>query len=721
MTETPKLCTAGFWAACIALFTLGSAACAQTPPYRNPALPLKSRIADLMSRMTLSEKANQLFWGAGPNARFGIPAFGGWNQDLHGVWSKQPTTLFPTPIAMAATWDPALIKHDAAAIGDEARALYNIHAKGPYGPVGLICRAPVINLARDPRWGRIQECFGEDPTLTGQIGVAYVRGLQGNNPKYLRVAATLKHFAVYSQETGRLSHSVTVSDRMLMEYYLPHWKMCVQQGHAQSIMAAYNAVNGVPCAMNRTLLTDILRDQWGFRGFVTSDLGGIQHLVDGHHVTAQPEVAAAMALQAGCDYDDQQYRDDLPLAVSEGLISEADVDRALGRVLRVGFRLGVFDPPGDVPYTKLGASEINSPAHRALARKTADESIVLLQNNAQFLPLNPAHVKKIAVIGPMGDHYETGSYFGALPPLVGPLQGIQQRLGPGVSVTYSPGCSVTGAPGDATAIAQAVQAAQGADAVILSLGTNSRVEREGIDRANLNLPPVQEQLLEAVAQANPRIVLVLMNGGPLAVTWAKAHVPAILETWYNGEEAGSALAAVLFGDENPCGKLPYTMYASTANLPPQSDYEITDGETYLYYRGTPLFPFGDGLSYTTFGYEHLGLSANTVPQNGMLTVQMTVQNTGQRAGAEVVQLYVHQEVSRVPQPIQKLVGFQRIFLKPGQRQTVRFTLAASQLAWYDEARQAFRVEPGVFDVSVGSSSADLRLHGHFRVLAAQRK
>jgi beta-glucosidase len=693
-------------------------AISQTPVYLDTTQPVENRVNDLISRMTLEEKATALFHNAPSNERLRIPAWGGWNQCLHGVWSKQPTTLFPVSIAMSATWDTALVRTVADAISDEARALYNIGAAGPHGRHGLVYRGPVINISRDPRWGRIQECYGEDPFLTSRIGVAYVQGLQGNNPKYLKVASTLKHFAVNNQEQGRTSLSAEVPERMLHEYWLPHFKACVVEGRARSLMAAYNAINGTPCAVNKLLLTDILRGQWGFDGFVVSDLGGIGHLMRDHRFTAKPEDAVAKALLAGCDYDDEQYRDAIPAAVLAGLVSEEVVNRALTRVLRVAFQLGVFDPPEMVPFSKIPASVIDSPRHRELALKTEREAIVLLSNKDRFLPLDKSKIKSVAVIGPAAERPEYGNYFGAAPSRVSPLEGIKNKLGAVAEVLFTTGCGVLEA-GNPPEMEKAVEMATRADVVILCLGTNGKVEAEGRDRQDIGLPPVQEQFLQAVCKANPKTVLVLLNAGPLSVRWAKDNTPAVLEAWYPGEEGGTAIADVLFGDYNPGGKLPYTVYESTNQIPPQSEYDITKGFTYMYFTGRPLFPFGHGLSYTEFRYSNLQVLPMQIPANGQVTVRVEVENIGKRAGDEVVQLYVHDVQCSVKRPIKELRGFERVSLKPGEKQTVTFELKGEQLTFYDIKKHNFVVEPGVFDVLVGSSSEDIRCKGRFEVKAAR--
>lgn len=676
-------------------------------PYLDPSQPIETRIADLISRMTLEEKAAQLNHLSSRNDRLHIPAWGGWNQTLHGVWSKQPTTLFPTAIGMSATFDPALIQTITDAMSDEARALYNIGADGPRSKHGLVYRSPVINISRDPRWGRIQECFGEDPYLAGRITVAYVKGLQGNHPKYLKVASTLKHFAVNNVETDRHSLSAVVPERVLMEYWLPHWKAGIVEGHAQSVMASYNQLNGVPNIANKYLLTDVLRGLWNFDGFVVSDLGGVNSsLVQGSHITDKIEVAAAKAIDAGCDMDDNFYESTLPASVRAGALSEEIVNRALTRVLRVAFRLGAFDPPDMVPFSKIGADVIASEPHRDLALKTALESIVLLRNQRAFLPLDRSKLKSIAVIGPQADHFETGNYFGAKPPIVSPVDGIRAKAGSSVKVDYAAGSDIL-EPAKPGEIEQAVELARRSDVAILFLGTNLKVEAEGRDRKSLDLPGSQEQLLEAVYKANPRTVAVIMSGGPVSVKWASENLPAILAAWYPGEEAGTALASVLFGDYNPAGRLPYTVYDSLDQIPPQDEYDVTKGFTYLYFTGKPQFAFGHGLSYTSFRYSSLKVTTGRV--------QLQVENTGSRAGDEVVQLYVHAVNPSVKRPIKELRGFQRIALAPKERKSVSFDLPTSDLAFYDVKIKKFVTEPGAYDILVGSSSDDIRLKDKLQV------
>lgn len=698
-----------------------------SPLYLDPTKPTEQRITDLLGRLTLEEKAAQLNHLNTGVPRLNIPMWGGWNQTLHGVWSRQPTTLFPAAIAMGATWDPDLVHTITGAMSDEARALYNTHADGPRSKHGLVYRSPVINISRDPRWGRIQEVFSEDPFLTGRMAVAYIKGLQGDDINHLKVAATVKHFAVNNVETGRQHLSAVVDERNLMEYWLPHWRSAIMEAHAQSVMSSYNAINGTPDAINHYLLTDILRGKWGFDGFVTDDLGAVELLTTtrnsntaehGHRISDDPVEATALAIKAGNDSDDTEFQTNIPLAVRRGLLTVKDVDGALRRVLRVGFRLGAFDPADQNPYSKIPASVIRSQEHLDLALRTAKESITLLSNRNNFLPLKRAEIKSIAVIGPAGDNdYETGNYYGKPTIKVGPLTGLRELLGSNTKVEYEQGAGFVDAA-DPAAIARAAALAKKSDVAILFLGTNLRVEAEGRDRRDLNLPGAQQQLMEAVFAANPRTVLVLMNAGPLAVTWAHDHLPAILDGWYPGEAGGIAIARALFGDDNPGGHLPYTVYASLDGVPPQNEYDVSKGYTYLYFKGVPLYPFGHGLSYTRFEYKNLKVSSPFITASGKQEISFDLVNTGPVAGTDVPQLYTHQAHSAVTQPIKSLRAFERVTLQPGESKRITFSLPASQLGFYDVAIHNFRVEPGVFHVLVGSSSDDIRARGQFTVSAA---
>jgi beta-glucosidase len=698
-------------------------AAAQNEPFRDPKRPIEDRITDLIGRLTLEEKAQQLNHLNNGIPRLNIPMWGGWNQTLHGVWSKQPTTLFPAPIAMGATWDPDLIHTVADAMSDEARALYNAHAQGPRSQHGLVFRSPVINISRDPRWGRIQEVFSEDPYLTGRMGVAYVRGLQGDDIAHLKLAATVKHFAINNVETGRQHLSAQVDERNLFEYWLAHWRMVFTEAHPQSVMSSYNAINGTPNAVNHYLLTDILRGKWGFDGFVTDDLGAVALLTGsrgnnasepGQRFSEDPVVATAAAIKAGNDSDDTEFETNIPLAVKRGLLTQADVDQALRRVLRVGFRLGAFDPPELSPYSKLTMSVVRSPEHLALSSKVAAESITLLSNRQQFLPLKREAIHSVAVIGPAGgNEYETGNYYGTPTKKTSVTSGVKDLLGADAKVAYEKGAGFFDPP-DTEAVARAVALAHSSDVVILCLGTNLRVEGEGRDRRNLDLPGAQEQLLEAVYAANPKTVLVLLSAGPIAATWAQDHLPAIVDAWYPGEAGGTAIARALFGLDNPGGHLPYTVYANLDGVPPQNEYDVSKGYTYMYFKGVPLWPFGHGLSYTRFSYSNLKVTPASGP-SGAAHVSFDLKNTGDRGGSDVAQLYTHQQKSMEVQPIKSLRAFKRVTLDPGATEHIEFQLPTAQLAYYQVSRHDFAVEPGTFDILVGSSSDDIRLRGTLSV------
>jgi beta-glucosidase len=717
--------------------------------YLDPSQPIDKRVDDLIHQLTPVEKTSLLSTTAPAIERLKIPAMNGWNQSLHGIVWSQPTTMFPVPISMAATFDPALVHDVASAIADEGRAVYNYWHTVP-GTVepqmrgmavtvtadgkriahnGLVYRSPVINMDRDPRWGRVWETFGEDPLLASRITVAYVQGTQGNDPKYLELAATLKHYAAYDDERDRIkTGNDQVSDRMMRDYYMPQFKAGIMAGKAVSLMSSYNGINGMPNVENKLLLTDILRDEWKFDGFVVPDSGAVQNLVSAYKKYPTLEIASAKTILAGSDLDDGSYAVALPKALAQGLLTEKDIDQSLRRVLNVRFRLGEFDPPEMVPYSKLGADVIDSPAHRKLALRTAQESIVLLSNEKHLLPLDKSKIQTVAVIGPFADYAQTGpNYTGQYSKFVKPLEGIQGKLGQGTKVLYARGSGIMETDNPEASVAEAVSAAKQADVAIMFVGTNQLLEREGLDREFLNLPPVQLALVQKVMEANPKTVIVLLNGGPVSLAPPYAgggqrsqamSFPTVLDMFWAGEEGGTAIADVLFGDYNPSGRLPYTVYASERNLPPMTEYDISKGFTYMYLDAKPVFAFGRGLSYTTFDYSNLKISAAQIASDGSVQVSVNVQNAGTRASDEVVQLYVHNNDSSASQPKEQLQGFERISLKPGEKKTVSFSLPVEQLSFWDTNKRAFVVNPGAFDVMVGSSSDDIRDKGSFTVTTA---
>ena len=740
-----------FWILATALIVLGGAAMSagrqpQAPAYLDPARPIGQRVADLLGRLTLAEKISLLGTTAPAIERLKVPAMNGWNQSLHGIVWTQPTTMFPVPISMAATWNPALVRDVAAAIADEGRAIHNywptvagkVEPTGGQGQSvtvtadgrrlrhnGLVYRSPVINISRDPRWGRIWEAFGEDTWLTSRMTVAYVKGTQGDDPKYLKLAATLKHYAVNNEERDRTKIDVTVSERMLREYFLPHFQAGIVEGQASSIMSSYNSINGTPGAEHAFLLKTLLRDEWKFEGFIVPDSGAVERLVTGHRKYATFEEAAAKTVLVGSDLDNSAYVRYLPGAVAKGLLTEGHIDQALRRVLTVRFRLGEFDPPELVPYTKLGVDQIDSTAHRQLALRSARESIVLLRNRGNLLPLDVNAIRTIAVIGPFADFAQTGpNYTGLYSTFVKPLDGIRKKVGARTKVLYARGSGIMETDNPDASYAEAVGVAKQADVAVLFVGINEILEREGIDRNFINLPPVQTQLIRRVLEVNPRTVIVLQNGGPVSLAAGAAagpqppDVPAVLDMFWAGEEGGTAIADVLFGDYNPGGRLPYTVYQSVQDLPPMKEYDITRGFTYMYFDGQVDWAFGHGLSYTTFDYSNLRV-AGDLPR-APLTVTLDVRNSGTRAGDEVVQLYVRDVEASVKRPKKQLMAFERISLRPAEARSVSFTVRPERLGFWDEPRKAWIVEPGAFEVMVGGSSADVRLKAEIAASSSGR-
>ncbi|HYQ56425.1 MAG TPA: glycoside hydrolase family 3 C-terminal domain-containing protein, partial [Draconibacterium sp.] len=533
--------------------------------------------------------------------------------------------------------------------------------------------------------------------------------------------------AVNNVEENRQSLSVNVSERWLFEYWLPHFRECIIEGQAQSIMASYNAINGTPNNINKYLLTDILKEKWGFEGFVVSDLGGVRSMVRGHEEGQMTYVdAVAQSIMAGCDFSDTEFREYIPEAVRTGKLDSNRLDDALYRVMYNRFRLGEFDPPEMVPYSSIPFSIIGDPEHRKLSLELAQKSIVLLKNENDFLPIDKNSVKTIAVIGPHADIFTAGGYSGVAKDPVTPLPGVKNKVATGTEILYTQGGEMPvrrrrnqpePEPFDREkGIKEAVEIAEKADVVLLYIGTNLATEAEGRDRETLALPGNQQELVEAVVAVNPKTVVIEMNAGPLAVPWIKDNVPAMIEAWWAGEEGGNAIADVIFGNVNPGGKMPLTVYASDEQVPSQDEYDISKGFTYMYINGDPLFPFGHGLSYTSFEYSDLEFSTKEINTDGEITVSCQVKNTGNREGDEVVQMYIHDVESSVVRATKELRGFERISLEPGETETVELIIPGEKLSFYDENTHDFVVEPGEFEVMIGSSSADIRLKGEFEVV-----
>ena len=866
--------------ALLAAAAAGSAA-AQTPAWQDPSLPFERRAADLVGRMTLEEKVSQMMDRAPAIERLGTPEYNWWNEGLHGVARSGLATVFPQAIGFAATWDDSLVFRMATVISDEFRAKHHDYVRrGEHQRYqGLTVWSPNINLFRDPRWGRGQETYGEDPYLTGQLAVPFIRGLQGDDPRYLKTIATVKHFAVHSgPEPLRHQFDAVVSERDLRESYLPHFETGIREAGAYSLMCAYNRVFGAPACGSDLLLRTILRGEWRFPGYVVSDCGAIDDIYERHRVAPTAAAAAALGVRTGTDLDCGREYANLVDAVHQGLISEQAIDTAVTRLFVARFRLGMFDPPAAVRWAQIPISVLDQPSHRALALQVARESMVLLKNARNLLPLR-RDLGTVAVIGPNADQWRMllGNYNGIPADPVTPLRGIREAVAPRTRVLYALGSdladgfpvldpvparvlanargrsgldvaffasrTMTGAPlfqrTDSTLDAhwgegapradmnvddfgvrwtgtlrpahtgtyrlalvgtvkfqlylddslvvqsvypthdgefpdprfaeteplqleagrryrlrvdgeesygeaelqllwatpaealesEAADAARRADVVVLCLGLTARLEGEemrvaidgfaGGDRTRLDLPAPQQHLLERIVALGKPTVLVLMSGSAVAVNWAQEHVPAILEAWYPGQAGGTAIAEVLFGAYNPGGRLPVTFYRDVADLPPFEDYRMA-GRTYRFFEGVPLYPFGYGLSYTTFRYDRLRVSRDTLRGDDTLTVSVDVTNTGTRGGDEVVQLYVRYPHSAVPRPRRDLRGFRRVTLGPGASRTITFPLTAAAFRYWDADAHHWAVENGPVVVEAGASSGDIRLERGVAV-AGQRQ
>lgn len=873
------------------LTCVAAAASAAAPrPWLDLSASFEQRAAALVAQMTLEEKAAQMQNAAPAIERLGVPAYDWWNEGLHGVARAGQATVFPQAIGLAATFDVPLMGQVATTISDEARAKHHQFLReGAHGRYqGLTFWSPNVNIFRDPRWGRGQETYGEDPYLTARMGVAFVRGLQGDDPVYRKLDATAKHLAVHSgPEADRHHFDARPSRRDLYDTYLPAFEALVKEGEVDAVMGAYNRVYGESASASRFLLRDVLRRDWGFKGYVVSDCWAIVDIWKHHHIVATREAAAALAVRNGTELECGQEYATLPEAVRQGLISEAEIDDAVTRLFTARMRLGMFDPPERVRWARIPASVNQAPAHDVLALKAAQASLVLLKNDG-ILPLS-RDTKRIAVVGPTADDTMAllGNYFGTPAAPVTILQGIREAA-KGVEVRYARGVDLVegrddpgatplieptflrpsadsperglrgeyfrtpdlsgapalvrtdaqigfrwdrgsptdnllargeaapgqGIPNDRFSIRwsgqllppvsgryrlevagddgyrlyldgkrvidhwvntdrlhaegveldlqagraydlkleyyddqrdagvrlgwrmpgakapfdEALDAAREADVVVFVGGLTGDVEGEemtvnypgfaGGDRTDLRLPAPQRTLLEALHATGKPVVMVLTGGSAIAVDWAQAHLPAILMSWYPGQRGGTAVGQALFGDINPAGRLPVTFYKAGEAMPAFDDYAM-EGRTYRYFRGTPLYPFGHGLSYTRFDYGTLRLDADTIGADGRVAASVDVTNAGTRSGDEVVQLYVRREHAGGGDAVQELRGFQRVHLAPGERRTVTFTLEAAQaLRHYDEARAVYAVQPGAYEVRVGASSADIRARSRFTLVPA---
>lgn len=714
----------------ILLICVASAVAIQSPqqpsqyPFQNPDLPIEQRIDNILSLMTIDEKIECL--DTNPSVpRLGIKGSGhvegihGLTQGGPGKWGRPrtvPTTTFPQGIGLGETWDQDLLKQVGQVEGYEARYVFQ---SPKYNQGGIVIRSPNADLGRDPRWGRTEECYGEDAYFNGAMVVAFTRGLQGDHPTYWQSAALMKHFLANSNENDRDKSSSDFDERLFHEYYALPFQMGVVEGGSRAYMAAYNAVNKVPMTINPVMQT-ITRDQWGQDGIICTDAGAMKNLVTAHKHYPDFETAAAASVKAGIGQFLDDYRDAVRGALKKGLLTEADIDRALRGNFRVMIRLGLLDPPSRVPYSSIGQESTDpwlTDKHKALALLATQKSIVLLKNSTNLLPLDKRKLKSIAVIGPRANEVLLDWYSGTPPYAISPLDGIKNAVGPSVKVNYA-------ANNDGNA---AVNIARESDVAIVCVGNHpnggfdnqwAKVSvpsegREAVDRQSITLE--QEELIEAVLRANPRTIVVLKSSFPYAINWTQETVPAILHMALNSQEEGRALASVLFGDYNPAGRLVQTWPRSLAQLPPMMDYDIRHGRTYMYFDGKPLYPFGYGLSYTTFTYRDLKTSTPSLPAAGAIDVSVRVKNTGKRAGDEVVQLYVRHIDSAVSRPLKELKAFTRVHLRAKEEKTVTLSLPASRLAYWDADADRWTVEKDQVEIIVGGSSVDARLQKRIRV------
>ncbi len=694
------------------LRTPHGASVAENAPYLDPRRPAAERAADLVRRMTVDEKIAQTMTAAPAIPRLGVPAYEWWNEALHGVARAGRATVFPQAIALAATFDEPLVRQIAGVISDEARAKFNLaQARGERGRYqGLTFFSPNVNIFRDPRWGRGQETFGEDPVLTARLAVAFIGGMQGQgeDPRALKTIATAKHFAVHSgPEAERHVFDARPSAHDLADTYLPQFEAAVREGQVGSVMAAYNRVDGEACAASPKLLSETLRGKWGFGGYLVGDCGAVDDIFATHHLAPSSPAAAAAALHAGTDLDCGHAYAALGSALAAGLVGQADLDRALVRLFTARFRLGLFDPPERVPWSRLTESVIDAPARQQLARIAAARAVVLLENRGGVLPLAPT-VKRLAVVGPTADDEDVllANYHGTPSHAVTLLDGLRAAArARGMTVRYARGAALAGHGGSSAQLAEAVAAARKSDLTVAVVGLDPRLEGEengsplnpAGDRREIGLPPSQEKLVEAMIATGKPVIVVLTGGSALAVPWIAAHAAAVLYAWYPGEEGGNAVADILTGDANPAGRLPITIYRSADDLPPFADYAMR-GRTYRYFD-RPLYPFGYGLSYTTFRYAKLAVA----PDNR--TVSVEVQNTGARVGEEVIEAYLIPHDLPAYAPRRWLAAFARVTLAPGERRTVSLTLPPRALSFVD-GRGEWRPLTGAADIAVGGAQPD---------------
>lgn len=687
---------------------------AQTPlPYKNSQLPIDIKVNDLVSRMTLKEKVSLMMYNAPQIDRLEIPAYNWWNECLHGIArSEEKTTVFPQPIGLAATFNPKELQKSAEMISDEGRAVYNLSVKKGNTAkryTGLTFWTPNINIFRDPRWGRGHETYGEDPLLTAEMGIAMTKGLQGNDPNYLKLSACAKHFAVHSgPEPLRHEFNATTNEHDLYDTYLPAFYRLIKEANVSGIMCAYNSFKGQPCCGSNLFLRKILLHDWKFNGYITSDCWAISDFIYGHKTHKDSISASSDAVLHGTDLECGNVYRSLTEAVEAGMITEDQIDISLKKLLKIQFRLGMFDPQDKVPYSKIGAEVLESKPHQQQALKMARQSMVLLKNEKQLLPLS-SKIKKIALLGPNANNGTTqlGNYNGIPSKNATLLDAL--RAEKGIEVVYdSISDFITLQPG--IDLQHYAEKYKDVDLIIYAGGISALLEGEegdtgnveGFyrgDRTTINLPAVQTQVMQMLQKSGKPMIFICMSGSAIAFNWESQHIPAIIQAWYGGQATGTALADILFGRYNPSGKLPITFYRSDSDLPAIEDYSMKN-RTYRYFNGDVLYPFGYGLSFTKFKFKKLNVPQE-VQIGDTINISTEVVNTGKSAGEEVVQLYLSHKDIAPEAPNSQLVGFQKVMLQPGERKIVHFKLSPRNLAYVDETG-GVNTMPGKIKVYIGN-------------------
>ncbi|QTE40414.2 glycoside hydrolase family 3 N-terminal domain-containing protein [Mucilaginibacter gossypii] len=701
-----------------------STANAQVPFYKDASQSIDSRVKDLLSKLTIDEKISLLGYRSQAVPRLGIPAYNWWNEALHGVARAGEATIFPQAIGMSATFNEDLLKQVSTAISTEARAKYNlaIAQDRHLQYMGLTFWTPNINIFRDPRWGRGQETYGEDPFLTGRMGSAFVKGLQGDDPKYLKTSATAKHFAVHSgPEATRDKFDAKVDEKDLRETYLYAFHELVKN-RVESVMSAYNRVNGVPNSINKMLLTDILRKEWGFSGHVVTDCGALDDVYLTHKTLPTAVEVAAAAIKAGVDLDCSSIlQNDGIKAIKQGLLTEKDVDQALGAILRTEFKLGFYDAPAANPYHGYGADSVHNEQHLALARKVAQQSMVLLKNNKNVLPFKKSSYSSIMVVGPNAASLDAmiANYHGTSSKVINFVEGITGAVDKATRVEYDLGCDYK----DTTHFG-GTWAAGNADATIAVIGLSPVLEGEagdaflsesGGDKKNLSLPASEIAFMKELRKSvkNKPLIAVITAGSDVDISAIEPYADAIIFAWYPGEQGGNALADIIFGDVSPSGHLPLTFYKDMSNLPDYSDYNMKN-RTYRYYTGPVQYPFGFGLSYTSFSYTLGSKLKTTYKKADTLAVTVNVKNAGKFNGDEVVQAYIkYPNIDRMP--VKELKSFKRISLEQDKEGTVTLKIPVQDLQKWDLSTHKWKLYSGNYKLVLGSNSADEKLVADFKI------